>query len=115
MNKKVDKVRFKQKLQVTILEQQQEASKIIKTSRTSSSCVCKIRIIQGEKTWSVLMFPDDELSGGTTHNTSSSAVSSDTIKIGQLFHNKANSKMKLHVYAMKRNFKFKMKKLGKDV
>ena len=66
------------------------------------------RIIQGEKTWS------EELSGDTTHNTSSSTVSSSTIKISQLFGNKAKLKMKLRVYTTNRNFDFKVKKLGKD-
>ena len=64
------------------------------------------------------MFPDEELergSGGTTHNTSSSAVSSGSIKIGQQFENKADLKMKLYLYAMKKNFEFNVKKLGSDV
>ena len=58
------------------------------------------------------MFPDEELQrepGGTTHNTSSSAVSSGSIKIVQLFENKVDLKMKLHVYTMKKNFEFKVK------
>ena len=77
--------------------------------------MCKIRIVQGEKTWSAPIFPNEELPRGTTHNTSSSTVSSGMIKVGQLFDNKADLKMKLHVYAMKRNFEFKMKKSRKDV
>ena len=59
------------------------------------------------------MFLDEELPGDTIHNTSSSAVSSNMIKIGQLFENKDDLKMKLHVYAMKRNFEFKVKKVKK--
>ena len=64
------------------------------------------------------MFLYEELQGeptGTIHNTSSSTVSSGSIKIRQLFENNANLKMKLHVYAMKKNFEFKMKKSGSDV
>ena len=64
------------------------------------------------------MFPDEELLGklaGTTHNTLSSAVSSTSIKIDQLFENKADLKMKLHVYTVKKNLEFKMKKSGSDV
>ena len=64
------------------------------------------------------MFSDKELQRGprgTTHNTSSSAVSSRSIKIGQLFENKTDLKMKLHVYGMKKNFEFKVKKSGKAV
>ena len=52
---------------------------------------------------------------GTTHNTSSSAISSGSIKIGQLFENKADFKIKLRVYVMKKNFEFKVKKSGSDV
>ena len=64
------------------------------------------------------MFSDEELVGeptGTTHNTLSSAVSLGSIKIGQLFENKVNLKMKLHVYAMKKNFEFKVKKSGSNI
>ena len=53
------------------------------------------------------MFPDEEFLGEPaciTQNTSSSAVSSGSIKIGQLFESKADSKMKLHVYAIKKKF-----------
>ena len=53
------------------------------------------------------MFPDEELPGGTTHNTSSFVVSSSAIKISQLFENISDLKMKLHVYAMKKKFEFK--------
>ena len=61
------------------------------------------------------MFPDEEFSGGTTHNTSSLAISLGAIKIGQLFENKADLKMKLHAYAMKKNFEFKVKNSGRCV
>ena len=110
MNKKVDKVRAKRKLQLVIPKQQQEASKANMTPGASSSCVRKIRNVQGEKTWSAQMFPDAELprgQRGTTHNTSSSAVSSGAIKIGQLFENKDDLKMKLHIYTMKKKLKSK--------
>ena len=59
------------------------------------------------------MFPNEELLGepaSTTHNTSSFAISSGLIKIRQLFKNKADLKKKLYVYAMKKNFEFKVKK-----
>ena len=46
---------------------------------------------------------------------SSFTVSSGMIKVGQLYENKGDFNMKLHVYAMKKNFEFKVKKLGKDV
>ena len=45
----------------------------------------KIRNVQGDKTWSAPIFPDEELLGGprgTTQNTSSSTVSLGVIKIG---------------------------------
>ena len=61
----------------------------------------------------MVQFTDEELleeRTGTTHNTSSSAISSCLIKNSQFFDNKANLKMKLHVYAMKTNFEFKVKK-----
>ena len=61
------------------------------------------------------MFLDEDLPCDTPNNTSSSAISSGSIKIGQLFENKGDLKMKLHLYAIKRNFEFKVKKLGKDV
>ena len=64
------------------------------------------------------MFPDEELLGeptSTTQNTSSSIVSSGSIKIKQFFENKADFKIKLHVYAMKKIFEFKVKKSGSDV
>ena len=51
----------------------------------------------------------------TTHNTLSSTISLCSIKNDQLFENKADLKMKLHVYAMKQNFEFKVKKSGLDV
>ena len=78
----------------------------------------KIRTSEGDKTWSAPIFPDEELQGklaGTTHNTSSSIVSSCLIKNGQMFENKAYLKMKLYVYAMKKNFKFKVKKSGSNM
>ena len=64
------------------------------------------------------MFPVEVLlggPGGTTHYTLSSVVSSGAIKIDQLFENKADLKMKWYVYAMNKNFEFKVKKSGKDV
>ena len=64
------------------------------------------------------MFTEEELleePTGTTHNTSSSVVSSCSINNGQLFENKAYLKMKLYVYARKQNFEFKVKKSGSDV
>ena len=61
------------------------------------------------------MCSDEELSDNTSNNTSSSTLSSGTIKIGQLYENKGDLNMNLHVYAMKKNFEFKVKKLGKDV
>ena len=71
----------------------------------------KIRTPEGDKTFSGPKFTDEELLGeptSTTHNTSSSVVSSCLIKNGQLFENKVDLKMKLHVYAMKKNFDFKV-------
>ena len=64
------------------------------------------------------MFPDEEMVGklaGITYNTSSFAVSLGSIKIGQLFENKADLKMKLPVYAIKKNFEFKVEKSRKDI
>ena len=58
------------------------------------------------------MFSDEELPQGTFNITSSSVLSSGTIKIGQLFENKGHLKLKLHIYAMKINFEFKVKKSG---
>ena len=53
---------------------------------------------------------DEEFPGGPrgiTDNTPSSTVSSGAIKIGQLFENKAYLKVKLHVYAIKKNLSSK--------
>ena len=61
------------------------------------------------------MFLDKELPRGTTHNTSSTIVSSGTIKIVQLFENKGDLKIKLCVYVMKKNFEFKVKKSRNDM
>ena len=74
--------------------------------------------MQGDKTRIAPTFSDEELQGGpkgTAHNTSSPIFSSRSTKIGQLFDNKANLKMKLHVYVVKKNFEFKVKKSGKDM
>ena len=120
VNKKVDEVGGKRRLQAVKPEQQQQANLVNKTPDnktpgTASSCMPKRRISKGEgdKTWSTLMFPDEEFLGepaSTTHNTSSSAISSGSIKIKQLFENKVDLKMKLHVYAIKKKFEFKVKK-----
>ena len=78
----------------------------------------KIRTPEENKTFSRPIFRDEELLGeltGTTYNTSSSPVTSASIKNGQLFENKVDLKMKLHVYAMKKYFEFKVKTLGSDV
>ena len=56
------------------------------------------------------MLPDEELprgSGSTTHNISSSTISLGTIEICQIFENKVDLRMKLHVYAMKKKLSSK--------
>ena len=73
--------------------------------------MCKVRIILGESTWSAPL--NKELPPDTYNNMSSSTISSRIIKIGQSLENKGDLKLKLHVYAMKRNFEFKVKKVRK--
>ena len=48
-------------------------------------------------------------------NASLFDVSYGTINMGQLFENKGDLKIKLHAYAMKNNFEFKVKNSGKDI
>ncbi|XP_062089321.1 uncharacterized protein LOC133795877 [Humulus lupulus] len=47
--------------------------------------------------------------------TSSSSINSWEIKEGQIFENKQELKMKLHLYALKKNFEFKVKKSAKNI
>ncbi|XP_062086202.1 uncharacterized protein LOC133792313 [Humulus lupulus] len=47
--------------------------------------------------------------------TSSSSINSWEIKDGQIFENKQELKMKLHLYALNKNFEFKVKKSAKNI
>ena len=111
----MNEAQSKQNLKVVIPKLHEEPSRVTKTPGTSSSHVCKIRIVSGERTVSAPIFLDEDLSCDTPNNTLSSVVSSGSIKIGYSFENKGYLKMMLHLYAMKRNFEFKVKNLGKDI
>ena len=64
--------------------------------------------------WSCPIFSDKEVPESTTENSQETSwgVNSVTIKLGQIFENKEDLKTKLHLYAMKKNFEFKVKKSG---
>ena len=72
-------------------------------------------MVHGEKAWNAPIFSNEEFPRSTPNTMSSSVVSSGTIKIGQLFENKGDLKLKLHMYAMKNNFEFKVKKSGNKI
>ncbi|PON94267.1 hypothetical protein TorRG33x02_100050 [Trema orientale] len=81
---------------------------------TSSSRVYIVRIVDNAARWSAPLFSEGELPQGTLNNLSAGSFNSVKIMIGQLFENKEDLKLKLHLHAMKSNFGFKMKKSGKD-
>ncbi|PON33763.1 hypothetical protein PanWU01x14_350010 [Parasponia andersonii] len=78
------------------------------TGGTSSSRVRRIRIVDNEAKWSAPLFSEGELLQGTHNNLSVGSSNSVKIMIGQLFENKEDLKLKLHLHAMKCNFEFKM-------
>ncbi|PON45433.1 hypothetical protein PanWU01x14_259120 [Parasponia andersonii] len=84
------------------------------TTGTSSSRVHRVRIVDNEAKLSAPLFSEGELPQGTPNNLSVGFSNSVKIVIGQLFENKEDLKLKLHLHAMKCNFKFKVKKSGKD-
>ena len=97
VDRNVNEVRSNQKLKVVIPKQYEEPSKATKTPVSSSSHMGKIRIVSVERTWSAPIFSDEVLPHNTPNNTSLSAISFWSIKIGQLFENKGDLKMKLHL------------------
>ncbi|PON48418.1 hypothetical protein PanWU01x14_237070, partial [Parasponia andersonii] len=84
------------------------------TTRTSSSRVRRVRIVDNEAKWSAPLFSEGELPQGTPNNLSVGSSNSVKIVIGQLFENKEDLKLKLHLHTMKCNFEFKVKKSHKD-
>ena len=82
VDKNVNESRLKQKLKVVILERHEEPSRETKTPGTSSSHVRKIIIVSVKRTWSAPMFSDEGLPHDTPNNTSLSAISFWSIKIG---------------------------------
>ena len=60
-NKNVDEVRRKHPLQVDIPAEQPKARPANKTLGTASSCMPKITVLKGDKTFNAPMFPDEEL------------------------------------------------------
>ena len=84
------------------------------TPGTSSSRVRRVRIVDNAAKWSAPLFSAGELPVGTPNNLSVGSSNSFKITIGQLFENKEDLKLKLHLHAMKSNFEFKVKKSGKD-
>ncbi|PON80088.1 hypothetical protein PanWU01x14_005380 [Parasponia andersonii] len=79
------------------------------TTRTSSSRVHRVRIVNNEAKWSTPLFSEGELLQETPDNLSVGSSNSVKIVIGQLFENKEDLKLKLHLHTMKCNFEFKRK------
>ncbi|PON39488.1 Zinc finger, PMZ-type [Parasponia andersonii] len=77
------------------------------TTGTSSSRVRRVRIVDNEAKWIAPLFSKGELPQGTPNNLSVGSFNSVKIVIGQLFENKKDLKLKLHLHAMKYNFEFK--------
>lgn len=89
-----------------------------KTPGSESSRVLKGKIIQ-DNMWRCPTFSDKNVPQSSSQMdlieynlTESSGVSQGTVKLGQMFENKLDLKTKLHLYAMKNNFEFKVKKSG---
>ncbi|PON56638.1 hypothetical protein TorRG33x02_295690, partial [Trema orientale] len=53
------------------------------------------------------MFLEGELPQGTPNNLSARSFNSVKIVVGELFENKEDLKLRLHLHAMKSNFEFK--------
>ena len=109
-----------QSLQISVPDPRMGEDKS-KTLGSASSQVRKVRSTE-EHMWSCPIFSDNEIPESTTEKhtvkynlESSSGVSSSSVKLGQVFENKQDLKTKLHLYAMKNNFEFKVKKSGTDV
>ena len=92
----------------------------MKSHDSSNNRGRKVRQVGEDNLWSTPLLLNQGGKGSTSASTtqlltSSSSINSWEIKEGQIFENKQELKMKLHLYALKKNFEFKVKKSAKNI
>ncbi|XP_062106158.1 uncharacterized protein LOC133817606 [Humulus lupulus] len=96
-------------------EPQTEKQKQLKKSKIGGSQSSRVNALEAnddDNRWRA--FTAEDIANLNGINTSSSA-SYGALKLGQIFENKLELKTKAHLYAMKKNFEFVVKKSGTDV
>ncbi|XP_062103123.1 uncharacterized protein LOC133814142 [Humulus lupulus] len=96
------------------------SNEVLKSHDSSNNRGRKVRQVGEDNLWSTPLLLDQGGKGSTSASTaqlltSSSSINSWEIKEGQIFENKQELKMKLHLYALKKNFEFKVKKSAKNI
>ncbi|XP_062103698.1 uncharacterized protein LOC133814801 [Humulus lupulus] len=100
--------------------QQSTSNEVSKIHDSSNNRGRKVRQVGEDNLWSTPLLLNQGEKGSTSASTaqlltSSSSINSWEIKEGQIFENKQEVKMKLHLYALKKNFEFKVKKSAKNI
>ncbi|XP_062119357.1 uncharacterized protein LOC133833115 [Humulus lupulus] len=100
--------------------QQSTSNEVLKSHDSSNNRGRKVRQVGEDNLWSTPLLLNQGEKGSTSASTaqlltSSSSINSWEIKEGQIFENKQELKMKLHLYALKKNFEFKVKKSAKNI
>ncbi|XP_062112887.1 uncharacterized protein LOC133824042 [Humulus lupulus] len=100
--------------------QQSTSNEVLKSHDSSNNRGRKVRQVGEDNLWSTPLLLNQGEKVSTSASTaqlltSSSSINSWEIKEGQIFENKQELKMKLHLYALKKNFEFKVKKSAKNI